>query len=320
MFARSSSFKLHRDGISIGGYSIRLSNFSFNNIATNMVRSAGFVVSVGVVMADTIGVTSLNGLTHYKLWGYDQNNLSLLPEQAFCLKFIKDALTTNRICGVLYDASRQDEYWDMKCKLLHTVGNQYRYVALCRGKLQPIVQTTEDCLKGLMNEALSAWNTVQEEERLQKKLADEERERKFNELIASITPSPATALKTVGLFAAIYASYRVAQWYNAPKPQLTFEQRVENIGHKVDGEHDFCCPIDKVLMDDPVIANDGKSYGRSALEEWLKKSNKSPLTGVVIDPAQIQPNYELRKQIEAFVSGLEKEHAEINWRRRQRSC
>lgn len=41
---------------------------------------------------------------------------------------------------------------------------------------------------------------------------------------------------------------------------------------------EFTCAITFELPLDPVTAEDGKVYERSAIEEWLKKHNKSPVT------------------------------------------
>lgn len=42
--------------------------------------------------------------------------------------------------------------------------------------------------------------------------------------------------------------------------------------------NEFICPISLELMDDPVICNDGYSYEKKAILNWLKKSNISPMT------------------------------------------
>ena len=41
---------------------------------------------------------------------------------------------------------------------------------------------------------------------------------------------------------------------------------------------EFCCPITQELPIDPVTAEDGRVYERSAIEEWLTKNEKSPHT------------------------------------------
>merc|ERR1712187_786193 len=39
------------------------------------------------------------------------------------------------------------------------------------------------------------------------------------------------------------------------------------------------CPITHELMVDPVMLDDGHSYERTAIEEWLKDNDTSPNTG-----------------------------------------
>ncbi|KAK9804850.1 hypothetical protein WJX72_008634 [[Myrmecia] bisecta] len=43
------------------------------------------------------------------------------------------------------------------------------------------------------------------------------------------------------------------------------------------------CPITQVFMTDPVIAADGHSYEKSAIEEWFSRHDTSPMTGLVLD-------------------------------------
>jgi hypothetical protein len=40
----------------------------------------------------------------------------------------------------------------------------------------------------------------------------------------------------------------------------------------------FLCPITQDVMRDPVILQDGHSYERKAIMDWLKRSKRSPLT------------------------------------------
>mmetsp|Transcript_10039 Transcript_10039/g.24723 ORF Transcript_10039/g.24723 Transcript_10039/m.24723 type:complete len:1765 (+) Transcript_10039:226-5520(+) len=41
----------------------------------------------------------------------------------------------------------------------------------------------------------------------------------------------------------------------------------------------YLCPITTDIMSDPVVAEDGKTYERSAIESWFKNSDISPITG-----------------------------------------
>ncbi|KAA6371328.1 MAG: hypothetical protein EZS28_033145, partial [Streblomastix strix] len=40
----------------------------------------------------------------------------------------------------------------------------------------------------------------------------------------------------------------------------------------------FICPITQEIMVDPVIAEDGISYEREAIVDWLKVNKTSPIT------------------------------------------
>ena len=42
------------------------------------------------------------------------------------------------------------------------------------------------------------------------------------------------------------------------------------------------CPITQDIMTDPVQGNDGQTYERSAIEEWLKTHNTDPNTGSIL--------------------------------------
>jgi len=54
-----------------------------------------------------------------------------------------------------------------------------------------------------------------------------------------------------------------------------------------------CCPITGVPMVDPVVAADGHTYERKAIQRWMQTSNKSPLTGEVFAHSQLVANYML---------------------------
>ena len=45
---------------------------------------------------------------------------------------------------------------------------------------------------------------------------------------------------------------------------------------------------------DPVIATDGHTYEREAIEEWLANNECSPLTGAPMPPGELRPNFLVR--------------------------
>merc|ERR1711972_1249284 len=63
----------------------------------------------------------------------------------------------------------------------------------------------------------------------------------------------------------------------------------------------FLCPLTHRVLRDPVIAFDGRSYEREAIEEYLKKRNKSPVTGAKAITTMVFPNHDLNSRIIAFI-------------------
>jgi Mg-chelatase subunit ChlD len=63
---------------------------------------------------------------------------------------------------------------------------------------------------------------------------------------------------------------------------------------------EFMCPISMDLMTDPVIGNDGHTYEKTAITEWLINHSVSPLTRRPMTLQDIQPNFALRGAIERW--------------------
>lgn len=66
------------------------------------------------------------------------------------------------------------------------------------------------------------------------------------------------------------------------------------------GPDQFLCPITFEPMVDPVVAQDGQTYERAAIEEWLTTHDTSPLSGAVLEHRELTPNVALRQLIEEF--------------------
>ncbi len=64
---------------------------------------------------------------------------------------------------------------------------------------------------------------------------------------------------------------------------------------------EFICPITYELMREPVVASDGHTYEKNAIEKWLKTSHTSPRNGETID-GTIIPNYNLKKLIQDIIN------------------
>jgi hypothetical protein len=50
------------------------------------------------------------------------------------------------------------------------------------------------------------------------------------------------------------------------------------------------CPITQDVMREPVIDREGNTYEKSAILEWLKSNNTSPITRNVISALELVPN------------------------------
>jgi len=64
---------------------------------------------------------------------------------------------------------------------------------------------------------------------------------------------------------------------------------------------ELVCPITFSLPVDPVIAEDGKVYERSAIEEWLKQQGKSPVTNLAMG-TRLLPALQVKNMIRTMVA------------------
>jgi serine/threonine protein kinase len=68
------------------------------------------------------------------------------------------------------------------------------------------------------------------------------------------------------------------------------------------------CPITFSLFVDPVIAEDGHTYERSAITDWIQRNSTSPLTRTSITVEGLRPNHIVRSLVSEFQKGLLKHH------------
>ena len=62
------------------------------------------------------------------------------------------------------------------------------------------------------------------------------------------------------------------------------------------------CPITQEIMVEPVIAFDGQSYEKTAIEQWFQSNNKSPSNGTELPSRILIANHSLRKLIAEIVT------------------
>jgi mitogen-activated protein kinase kinase kinase len=62
----------------------------------------------------------------------------------------------------------------------------------------------------------------------------------------------------------------------------------------------FICPLTLDAFDDPVVARDGHTYSRAAIERHFTVRQTSPMTNERLESTQLLPNHTLRKSIEEW--------------------
>ncbi|CAF1140225.1 unnamed protein product [Rotaria sordida] len=66
---------------------------------------------------------------------------------------------------------------------------------------------------------------------------------------------------------------------------------------------DSCkCPITNEIFEDPVVGDDGHTYERKAVTEWLTRNGTSPITRQPMNIDSLKPNYTVKKMIEELRS------------------
>jgi len=71
---------------------------------------------------------------------------------------------------------------------------------------------------------------------------------------------------------------------------------------------EFICPITYELMRDPVVASDGHTYEKAAIEKWLKHHQISPRNGEPMASLTI-PNMNMKKLIQDIIDEVSKHSA-----------
>ena len=61
------------------------------------------------------------------------------------------------------------------------------------------------------------------------------------------------------------------------------------------------CPISLALMKDPVVCADGHSYERANIEDWLTRSDLSPVTKIELENKALLPNLMAKRTIELYL-------------------
>ena len=62
----------------------------------------------------------------------------------------------------------------------------------------------------------------------------------------------------------------------------------------------LACPITFHLFEDPVIAEDGNTYERSAIILWIQHNHTSPLTRETITVEGLRPNRIVKQLVDEY--------------------
>jgi serine/threonine protein kinase len=65
---------------------------------------------------------------------------------------------------------------------------------------------------------------------------------------------------------------------------------------------DLQCPINFTLFIDPVVANDGHTYERSAITRWISQNPRSPITRDILFLDRLNPNRIVKKMVDDYLS------------------
>lgn len=74
--------------------------------------------------------------------------------------------------------------------------------------------------------------------------------------------------------------------------------RQGGLSHVAPEFHSFDCPISRERMVDPVVAADGHTYERAAIEAWFAQHSTSPMTREKMWNQKLLPNHALRNAID----------------------
>ncbi|KAM9284435.1 WD repeat, SAM and U-box domain-containing protein 1 isoform 3-T4 [Cariama cristata] len=203
---------------------------------------------------------------------------------------------------------------------LHTLSQHTRYVTTCAfAPCSPLLAT------GSMDKTVNIWqfdlkqpcagNTVENES----KVAVED----WSEDDVSAWLCAQDLAEFVELFKINNIDGK--ELLNLTKENLTNELKIESLGLRskvlqkieelrkemtsvsVTVPDEFLCPITRELMKDPVIAADGYSYEKEAMENWISnKKRSSPMTNLPLPSLMLTPNRTLKMAISRWLETQQK--------------
>ena len=89
----------------------------------------------------------------------------------------------------------------------------------------------------------------------------------------------------------------VAQLQQQQAAAGSWQQQLLGEAHDAEELNELSCPITCELMQDPVVAADGMTYEKVAIERWLESHATSPMSGEALEHKFLNPNLFVRGKI-----------------------
>ncbi|XP_042683156.1 WD repeat, SAM and U-box domain-containing protein 1 [Centrocercus urophasianus] len=196
--------------------------------------------------------------------------------------------------------------------ILHTLSQHTRYVTACAFAPRSLLLAT-----GSMDKAVHLWQLDSKQPCAGNAIENNSKIRtaeNWSEDEVSAWLCAQGFAELVGLFKANNIDGK--ELLNLTRESLTNELKIESLGLRskilqkikelriktvsvsIAVPDEFLCPITRELMKDPVIAADGYSYEKEAIENWISnKRRSSPMTNLPLPSLVLTPNRTLKMAI-----------------------
>uniref|UniRef100_A0A8C3KXN0 WD repeat, SAM and U-box domain-containing protein 1 n=1 Tax=Chrysolophus pictus TaxID=9089 RepID=A0A8C3KXN0_CHRPC len=205
--------------------------------------------------------------------------------------------------------------------ILHTLSQHTRYVTTCAFAPHSLLLAT-----GSMDKAVHVWQLDNKQPCAGNAIEKDSKIRtaeNWSEDDVSAWLCAQGFAELVGLFKANNIGGK--ELLNLTRESLTNELKIESLGlrskilQKIEElriktvsvslavPDEFLCPITRELMKDPVIAADGYSYEKEAIENWISnKRRSSPMTNLPLPSLVLTPNRTLKMAISRWLETQQK--------------
>ncbi|XP_019060524.1 WD repeat, SAM and U-box domain-containing protein 1 isoform X2 [Fukomys damarensis] len=213
---------------------------------------------------------------------------------------------------IIYDTNSQN--------VLHTLTQHTRYVTTCAFAPNTLLLAT-----GSMDKTVNIWQFDPETLCQARSMEDQLKQfpEDWSEEDVSLWLCAQGLKDLIGIFKMNNIDGK--ELLNLTKESLTDDLKIESLGlrskvlRKIEElrtkvkslsseiPDEFICPITRELMKDPVIASDGYSYEKEAMENWIsKKKRTSPMTNLVLPSVVLTPNRTLKMAINRWLETHQK--------------